>query len=71
MPEYDEIIGLVDVIVDGQFEIDKKSLDIKFRGSTNQRIVDVKKTIAYDRIVEWQSEYDTVIPAKKCTFKYK
>lgn len=70
MPEYDEIIGLVDVIVDGQFEIDKKSLDIKFRGSTNQRIIDVKKTIMYNYIVEWQSEYDTNKPTKKYTFKH-
>ena len=71
MPEYDEIIGLVDVLVDGQFEIDKKSLDIKFRGSTNQRIIDVKKTIAYDRIEEWKSEYDADRPIKNYTFKYK
>lgn len=70
MPEYAEIVGLVDVIVDGQFEIDKKSPSLKFRGSTNQRIIDVKKTVAYNRIEEWQSEYDVPEKRKEYTFKY-
>ena len=46
-----ELINLTDVIVDGEFMKDKKNLRLKFRGSENQRIVDVKKTIAQGKIV--------------------
>ena len=35
----------VDVLVDGKFEEDKKSKECMFRGSTNQRIIDVKATL--------------------------
>lgn len=36
-----------DILIDGKFDIDKKSMMIPFRGSTNQRIIDVKKYIGY------------------------
>lgn len=35
----------IDVLVDGPFEIEKKNLLLKFRGSENQRIIDVKKSL--------------------------
>lgn len=35
----------IDVLIDGKFEMDKKSMDIEFRGSTNQRIIDVQKSL--------------------------
>ena len=41
----------VDVLVDGRFENEKKSLACKFRGSTNQRIIDVPKSIEQGDIV--------------------
>ena len=34
-----------DVLIDGKFVLEKKSLDVKFRGSTNQRILDVKASL--------------------------
>lgn len=40
----DELLSLVDVLVDGRFEKDKKNLMLKFRGSENQRLIDMKKT---------------------------
>lgn len=40
-----ELLKNTDVLVDGRFEIDKKSLACKFRGSTNQRVIDVKKSL--------------------------
>lgn len=46
-----EILKNIDVLVDGRFEIAKKDLMLKFRGSTNQRIIDVKKTLALHEIV--------------------
>ena len=38
------LLDHVDVLVDGRFEIGKRSLDLLFRGSLNQRLIDVKRT---------------------------
>ncbi len=38
-----ELLKNVDVLVDGKFVLAKKSLNCKFRGSSNQRLIDVKK----------------------------
>lgn len=38
------LLDNVDVLVDGRFEIENRSLDLLFRGSLNQRLIDVKKT---------------------------
>jgi anaerobic ribonucleoside-triphosphate reductase activating protein len=38
-----KILPFVDVVVDGMFEADKKSLDLQYRGSENQRIISVKE----------------------------
>lgn len=40
----DEILSLIDVLVDGPFEMDRKDLRLKFRGSSNQRIIDMNRT---------------------------
>ena len=48
--ETDEILSLIDVLVDGEFEEDKKDISLVFRGSSNQRIIDVQKTIEYGKI---------------------
>ena len=51
--DYDEVpIGCVDVLVDGPFEIDKRDITLKFRGSSNQRIIDVRKSIFEGKVVE-------------------
>jgi len=41
----------IDVLVDGPFEIDKMSLDIPWRGSTNQRLVDVQKSLEKGEVI--------------------
>ena len=40
-----ELLRNIDVLVDGPFDIDKKNLDLRFRGSSNQRIIDVPKSL--------------------------
>ena len=40
-----DILSLIDVLVDGKFVEAKKNLRLKFRGSENQRLIDVKKTL--------------------------
>ena len=40
-----ELLKYIDVIVDGKFEEDKKDLKLKFRGSSNQRVLDVKQSL--------------------------
>lgn len=48
---WDKLLSETDILVDGPFEIDKKSLLLKFRGSQNQRIIDVKKSLDEKRPV--------------------
>ena len=48
---YRELLENTDVLIDGRFEIDKKSLNLRFRGSSNQRAIDVKKTLEAGEIV--------------------
>ncbi len=46
-----DILKNVDVLVDGKFELDKKSLSLKFRGSSNQRLIDLKSTLSQNKLV--------------------
>lgn len=46
-----DLLKNVDVLVDGKFMMDKKSLNCKFRGSTNQRLIDVKKSLEAGGVV--------------------
>lgn len=47
-----EIVELLDILVDGEFIEERKNLRLKFRGSENQRILDVKKSIESGHAVE-------------------
>ena len=49
--ETKEMISYIDVLVDGKFEMDKKDPRLLFRGSSNQRVIDVKKSLAKNEIV--------------------
>jgi len=51
-----EIVNYLDVLVDGQFKIDLSSPLLKYKGSSNQRVIDVKKTIKSKKIVFYEDE---------------
>lgn len=46
-----ELISNIDVLVDGKFQINKKKEGLKFRGSRNQRIIDIKKSLENGKCV--------------------
>ncbi|GAA0086022.1 anaerobic ribonucleoside-triphosphate reductase activating protein [Clostridium sp. CTA-7] len=48
--EWRDLIENIDVLVDGRFEKDKLKDGLRFRGSTNQRIVDVKKSLNENKL---------------------
>lgn len=49
-----EYIGYLDVLVDGRFILEKKDLNLRFRGSSNQRIIDVPASLASGEIILWK-----------------
>ncbi|WP_178196162.1 anaerobic ribonucleoside-triphosphate reductase activating protein [Ligilactobacillus sp. Marseille-Q7487] len=48
-----ELLSLIDVLVDGRFMLAKKDLTLQFRGSSNQRIIDVAKSLQANQVVLW------------------
>ena len=57
------LLNWVDVLVDGRFEEDKKDPDLLFRGSSNQRLIDVKKTIKSGKTMLY--DYDPFLEYEK------
>ena len=51
-----EIVKHIDVLVDGPFIEAQKDMRLLFRGSANQRIIDVQKTLKENNIVLWEKE---------------
>ena len=68
-PIYKEFLSNIDVLIDGPFILSKKSLDCTFRGSTNQRIIDTKKSLETGN-VEVITKYDKQVKneKKECIF---
>ena len=57
-PNKCKLIENVDIIVDGRFEKDKVSNELIYRGSSNQRIIDCKKSIESNSIVLWNENLE-------------
>ena len=67
-PKIEEFLKTIDVLIDGPFILEKKSYDCIFRGSTNQRIIDSKKSIKEGKVVLIDKYYTTL---KKKNNKYR
>lgn len=51
-----EIVKQCDVLVDGRYEEDKRDVTYHWAGSTNQRVIDVKKTLEQGSVVLWENQ---------------
>lgn len=56
LPETEEILELVDVVVDGPFIEELKNLNLKFKGSSNQRTIMVKESLRTGEVVLWNED---------------
>lgn len=52
------LLELADILVDGPFIMEEKNLTLLYRGSENQRVIDLQKTRAAGEIVLYRSEYE-------------
>ena len=50
-PVTKDMLSLIDVLVDGKFIEDKKNISLAFKGSENQRIIDVKKSLNENKVI--------------------
>lgn len=62
-------LSCIDVLVDGKFMIEFKSLDCNYRGSTNQRLIDVKKSLSCSNVCLWE-ERTGIISFRKNKYLY-
>ncbi len=49
----DEMLSYIDILVDGRFIEEQKDISLQFRGSKNQRIIDVKRSLKQNEVVLW------------------
>ncbi|AKA44389.1 anaerobic ribonucleoside-triphosphate reductase activating protein [Paenibacillus polymyxa] len=51
-----EVLKYIDVLVDGKFELEKRNLSLNYKGSENQRIIDVQKSLQSGDLVLYELE---------------
>ncbi len=52
-PAVGELLALTDILIDGPYQKEKRDLTLAFRGSSNQRVIDMNKTRAGGQVVIW------------------
>jgi anaerobic ribonucleoside-triphosphate reductase activating protein len=55
-PATKELLSMIDVLVDGEFVEELKDLKLRFRGSSNQRIIDVKRSLTAGEVILWEDQ---------------
>lgn len=60
-PATDELLGMLDILVDGRYVEALRNLTLLYRGSENQRVIDMNKTRDAGEIVLYQSEFDAEV----------
>lgn len=53
-PKKEQLLSYIDTLIDGRFVLSKKDLRLKYRGSSNQRVIDVQKSLRKGKVVEIQ-----------------
>lgn len=48
-----ELLSRTDILIDGKFELENKKENLKYRGSSNQRAIDVKQSLSSGKIIEY------------------
>lgn len=46
-----DILTYIDILIDGKFEVLKRDLNLKYRGSSNQRIIDVQQSLTENKVI--------------------
>lgn len=62
-PEFFELLSFADILIDGPFIMSLRSLELKFRGSSNQRIIDVQKSLTQGHVVLHKIQLDENLQA--------
>lgn len=52
-PDKLELLSYLDILVDGRYDRTKRNLMLQFRGSSNQRIIDVQTSLKDNRVILW------------------
>ena len=55
-----EVLNYIDVLVDGQYQDELHDFRLKWRGSSNQRVIDVQKSLKEDKIVLFEENKEVV-----------
>ena len=66
----DELLSCIDILVDGEFQIDQKNISLKFRGSENQRIILVRQSIKQNKTVLSDLNQNKIIRNKEQLLSY-
>ena len=56
------LLELCDMLIDGKFEQDKKSLSLLYRGSSNQRLINIQESLRQAKVIEYDvNEYNEIM----------